>query len=518
MSLIASLGEAGWFEAYSTSSDPKAFIESRRRLYQDIRDEYSMYFGAKSITGSELSLVGSNINTTASLKDSLREILDRSSGQHMGFYDFVEPHVRDHVKRMIDPDLSSGLTPRLVLGMEGQEDALRRLGKELIAAYGGIYRGLVGGWTITNLGYFRDFENDSSFPFLDWRILSALAPKLGLRGRYRDNTWTADTLYSIDGKARAAFQYAYRKFCRVAQQVFNVRSVMEAGRIGSWIQGLQFEVRELSSELDFPGLTANLVALVTTARRSLKLFEYTWDSETTDLMTTLLMTATDVEDEVVSRRLRQEAGPPLFRQVGQQTCAVYESASLGVVIHARSAAGTIGTMGALTTLMDVLNLAHPQRVVSVGICFGLKQESQKLGDVAVSESVFEYERQRVTGGRSKKVKLEPRGDKIPADVQLVTKARMLKVSGLTYGVHVGPFSSGDKLIDSFIFREQLKSFNPQAVAGEMEGAGVAAACQRNHVPFVVVKGICDWAYKKEGNYQSMAAANAMDLAIRLLLQ
>jgi nucleoside phosphorylase len=516
--LISSLWETGWFEGYSASADPLAFIESRRRLYFGNKSSYPMYFGPNAVSSVSLGLTASRIDTSAALKKTLSGSLGGVGARHLDFHDLVIPSVRDVVKRIVDPDFAEGLTPRYVLTFDADAGALRRIGKELIASYAAIYGGLVRGWTLTSLPFFQDFENEESLPYLDWRILIAMAPRVGLSSLHAGAEWRPDAILRVDHNARARFKHTYRRFCKAAQHFCDVRSVAQTAQMASWIKSFPVNVAPIRSSLDFDGMHENLIAIVHSACKHSPSFEEHWLKQEADrLRITLLVTATDIEDEVVGTWLRREVGQPLLIKFGQQTCSVYESASLGRIVHARTSAGTTGTMGALATTVEVLSAARAELVVSVGICFGLDQAKQRLEDVAVSENVFEYERQRVTGQDEDNDLIQTRGDRIPASVELVSKARALRTGhGMQYGIHVGPFSSGDKLVDSARFRDLLKQLNPQAIAGEMEGAGVAGACQRMNVPYVLVKGICDWATQKDKDHQRKAAENAMDLAMKLL--
>lgn len=67
-------------------------------------------------------------------------------------------------------------------------------------------------------------------------------------------------------------------------------------------------------------------------------------------------------------------------------------------------------------------------------------------------------------------------------------------------------------MDNIDFREQLRELEPETIGGEMEGAGLYAACQDNHVDWILVKAICDWAggnkAQNKDEYQRLAADNA----------
>lgn len=83
----------------------------------------------------------------------------------------------------------------------------------------------------------------------------------------------------------------------------------------------------------------------------------------------------------------------------------------------------------------------------------------------------------------------------------------------------GPLLSGEKLVDDLEFKNQLFARHPNAVGGEMEGAGFYAAAQRKRVPCILLKSICDWGDgQKHKKHQPLAAAAAASLLFRVLTQ
>jgi nucleoside phosphorylase len=53
----------------------------------------------------------------------------------------------------------------------------------------------------------------------------------------------------------------------------------------------------------------------------------------------------------------------------------------------------------------------------------------------------------------------------------------------------------------------------------MEGAGVAASCERANCEWIVVKAICDWGDgSKTNEHQAFAAAASIDLVEHVLNQ
>jgi nucleoside phosphorylase len=151
---------------------------------------------------------------------------------------------------------------------------------------------------------------------------------------------------------------------------------------------------------------------------------------------------------------------------------------------------------------------QPAAVVMVGIAFGVDSKKQKIGDILVSRQLTSYELQRVgttKGGRQKRI---PRGDRAHASVKLVDRFTAGLKDWPGQKVEIGLILSGDKLVDNLQFRQQLLRFEPEAIGGEMEGAGLYAAAQRARVDWILVKAICDWAEHKGRNKkqrQQMAA-------------
>jgi nucleoside phosphorylase len=156
----------------------------------------------------------------------------------------------------------------------------------------------------------------------------------------------------------------------------------------------------------------------------------------------------------------------------------------------------------------------------VGIAFGKDPSKQKVADVLVASQVISYEPQRV--GDTQTV---PRGPITPTNPTLLNRFEnvldwtFLRPDGSRCRREVGPLLSGEKLVDDPAFKADPFARYPQAIGGEMEGVGLAAAAVRQGVPWILVKAICDWADgKKHGKHQPLAAAAAVSLAHHVLSQ
>src|SRR5205823_11722623 len=136
---------------------------------------------------------------------------------------------------------------------------------------------------------------------------------------------------------------------------------------------------------------------------------------------------------------------------------------------------------------------EPSAVFMVGVAFGVDSDKQKIGDVLVSKQILLYEPQRV-GTEDGEPKLLPRGSRVDASPRLLSLLRAVDARGGP-GDPIAAFGlilSGEKLVDNVAFRKQLGTLEPEAIGGEMEGAGLYASCQKKKVDWILVKAICDW--------------------------
>ena len=155
----------------------------------------------------------------------------------------------------------------------------------------------------------------------------------------------------------------------------------------------------------------------------------------------------------------------------------------------------------------------------VGIAFGRSPQRQSLGDVLVASQIASYEPQRMGEGTPVQ-----RGFIVETGPTLLNRFRQALDweyaldGGLRARMHVGPLLSGEKLVASESFKQELFAAFPQAIGGEMEGAGLYAVASRTGTEWIVVKGICDWADgSKSDDAQEMAASSAVSLVHHVLL-
>lgn len=233
----------------------------------------------------------------------------------------------------------------------------------------------------------------------------------------------------------------------------------------------------------------------------------------------LIITVTEVESRAVIEVFREATGKatipvPIGDRMYHDLGEIKETR----VFMALSEMGSGGLGASQQTVQKGIAALHPAAVIMLGIAFGINEHKQAIGDILVSRQLWLYELQRVG-----KDQIIPRGDKPHSSLWLFNR---LKGAALYWDcdgpkVSDGLILTGEKLMDNVDFREQLKQFEPEAVGGEMEGAGLYVACQDSKVDWILVKAICDWADGTKGGpdkdaHQATAANNAARFVLHAL--
>jgi nucleoside phosphorylase len=177
----------------------------------------------------------------------------------------------------------------------------------------------------------------------------------------------------------------------------------------------------------------------------------------------------------------------------------------------------------------------PQKVIMVGIAFGIDEKRQQLGTILVSTSIMPYDFKRIGTIKSpdgKKCRAEHifRSEPVhcPRNILGQFKAVREKWNNCSRPhptVEFGCILSGQTLIDNLAFRNflvrKLRTIvGCEIVGGEMEGAGMTAAAQAIPTDWIIVKAICDWgdgnkSVEKEKRQMS-AVGNAVKLVFDVL--
>ncbi len=176
----------------------------------------------------------------------------------------------------------------------------------------------------------------------------------------------------------------------------------------------------------------------------------------------------------------------------------------------------------MSTISAAVTELRPRFVLMCGIAFSTRTEAvHPIGRVLVSKQLMQYQVQRIgTSPSGERVSI-PRGDRVSASPRVISRLRALAGSAQWQGqVSFGLVLSGDYLIDNNEFRQELRTIEPEAIGGEMEGSGLYISAQEHGYEWCVIKAVCDYADGEKGRdkerRQQVAAQNAAEFTIGAL--
>jgi nucleoside phosphorylase len=227
----------------------------------------------------------------------------------------------------------------------------------------------------------------------------------------------------------------------------------------------------------------------------------------------LIVTVTSVEAQAVlgafslqQKWSRKKIGGKTFYDLG-----IHGGAPVFMV---QSEMGIATPGGSLLTVHQAIQCLQPQAVIMCGIAFGLRPDKQKLGDILIAKQLEYYEPAKVVGIQTGNIS---RGDRVTASNQLLERFRDADIDWAGPQRHFGLVLSGEKLVNDPDFLKQLRLLEPDAIGGEMEGAGLYVAASEEKVDWILVKAICDWADgSKNDSAQVLAANNAANFVLYAL--
>lgn len=173
--------------------------------------------------------------------------------------------------------------------------------------------------------------------------------------------------------------------------------------------------------------------------------------------------------------------------------------------------GSVNYGGSVMSLLEANNSINPDIFIMAGICFGLREHKNNLGDVIVARQIWPYEAAKVSDG-----KYFSRGAILPTSMRLLNYFEASSITWKNCTIDFGLFVSGEKLVNSIEFVKWLRENAPEAIAGDMEATGLANVGYYIKKDWILLKSICDWGYKKVDDCQEMAAYNVMEYLIHTL--
>jgi nucleoside phosphorylase len=188
-----------------------------------------------------------------------------------------------------------------------------------------------------------------------------------------------------------------------------------------------------------------------------------------------------------------------------------------------------GALEAFSTVKDGIEALTPRAVIMVGIAFGYDKGQQQIGDIMVATQIRDYDLKRVGSTATQEQIVHPRGPRVPTSQPLLD--RFINSPHTIYAswpdapaIHSGLLLSGSSLVDHKEYRDQLRQAAPDAIGGEMEGAGLLKAAMEAEykVDWILIKAISDWADGTKNaddiEKQRKAAGNAARFTFHVIQQ
>ncbi len=226
-----------------------------------------------------------------------------------------------------------------------------------------------------------------------------------------------------------------------------------------------------------------------------------------------LVTFNEHETAAIQKKFK-ELGPPQPYPSRAIACDILGRLGGSTIVHCVSEQGLNRAQQTCQALVDALPMLRA--IIGVGIAFGVDERKQKIGDVLVAQSAYDYEFVR------QGIPPEARGLTYPCSGKLLQLFRhvdqTLKSSEAYVGrwprLHFGTLLSGNKLVDDREFRDNLAKMAANVIGGEMEGLGFYFTVDNKEtkIDWLIVKAICDWGANKNNPHkekdQKIAAENA----------
>jgi nucleoside phosphorylase len=177
-------------------------------------------------------------------------------------------------------------------------------------------------------------------------------------------------------------------------------------------------------------------------------------------------------------------------------------------IYVKCEMGATQVNGSQQTVNEAIKFWESRVVIGAGIAMGLNKaklnktnmlEDMKIGDVLLSRSIIEYERQKISNNESL-----DRGDKPRSGHNVFNRFEnqddwtFITKDNRQSKIYTGIILSGEKLIDDKDLVDKIKDQYKEAIGYEMESQGIYTACMWNEVQqWIIVKGVSDWGFDRD---------------------
>lgn len=242
----------------------------------------------------------------------------------------------------------------------------------------------------------------------------------------------------------------------------------------------------------------------------------------------LLLVATSSEEKALKLEARERGIAFQAERVGSLEFFCMGTIGATKVNAVRTDMGPFSYEGSASKAIHYRVAMGATGIIQVGMCFGVDESWQTLGDVVVSKYLIAYDRRDVTtvdGKYKVDYSLAPVHEAKPSLIQMIQ--RRLEQWNEPYKVFIGGVLSGGARIWSTPYLKEVVEGVPKVeggmiVGGEMEAVGLLSISPPDNPLWMVVKGICDFAdenrHRTIDEARPRACRNAASLVLSALAQ
>lgn len=179
-----------------------------------------------------------------------------------------------------------------------------------------------------------------------------------------------------------------------------------------------------------------------------------------------------------------------------------------------------GMVDASITATEIILKYNPKIIIMTGVCGGREKDDYKLKDIIIAKSIYTFQK-----GKQTDQGFEPENEVLNINGKLIQlierdKENLQQKIQYTGKIHIGSMACSTYVINAKgHFEEIVKSNDRKTVGLEMEGYGIARACDivnNGKTECLIIKSIMDKTSAKGDEVKHVAAKHSADFAIELV--
>lgn len=526
------------------------FIATRFSLYDHDTERYPMYFSDRERKVRE-TLIPTSFKLTSATTELAKEFAAWSTAGEGQNRETIDEELQAAVRRIVFETLSRRQGQAITFSLFAPD--LATISSKVTTA-GMLRRRISSGYTthymdfgdadiptgIDGFGYFDRLSR--TFPLFDVHLLFLLLQALGF-SELLEGPWKANEIFwaraeewrssVMHGRLRQSITVLLSALLKTVSGRSHSRSssfgfYQTRHAMSSMLQSGIAAVAgsEIPFDTNFDRAVALIRNIITILQRdgsfahNMEIVLAERNDKTCDV---LIVVATEVERDAILRRAKELTGAEHVTMFGKRR-TYFDVGNIGAsrVLLVQTEMGSVAPGASLATVGDAIDDLEPRHILMVGIAFGVDPRKQKIGQILVSRQLQAYEIQRIGTKPVGVASLTLRGDKVTASTRILGRLRAATANWMGYRVEFGLVISGEKLVDNLDFRNELTNLVPEAIGGEMEGAGLYTASVERRTDWILVKAICDWADGKKrikkAQRQKIAASQAANFVLHALAE